>query len=235
MKTITLILCGVIASATLSGCTAVVLGAGAAAGGASQVSGDRRTFGTMVDDSAIESVAKDEIEMIDEIGFDSSNIGTTSINGVLLVHGQTKSTIIQKNLEKTCLKIKGVKKVYNAVTLSDNVSFGQSSKDSWITTKIKTKLIGESNLSSNSIKVVTENSIVYLMGVVTKTDGSKAANIAANTDGVQKVVTLYEYVADDDQTQTTTENIKTVDTDTTQVPSPNEEILSSDTIDVTDL
>lgn len=234
MKTISLILCGILSSALLSGCAAVVIAGAGAAGGASQVSGDRRTVGSMIDDSAIESVANKEIEMIDEIGYDRSSIGTTSVNGILLVHGQTSSKLIIKNLERTCLKIKGVKKVYNALTLTDNVGFGQSSQDTWLTTKVKTKLIGESNVRSNSIKVVTEDGVVYLLGLVNKNEGATAAQIAANTDGVKKVITLFEYVSDDTQESNKNTKSSKKQEDTVSV-GPSEEVLNSDTIEVTDL
>ncbi len=239
MKKIALILCCALASTLFSGCTVAVIGAGAAAGGASQMSGDRRTVGSMVDDSAIESVAIQEIEMIDKIGFSDSSIGTTSINGTLLVFGQTKSKLIYSGLEKTCMKIKGVKKVYNAVTISENSGFGQTSQDSWITTKVKTKLIGESGIRSNSVKVITENAVVYLLGLVTRDEGQIAARLAADTDGVQKVVTLFEYVTEKEEDGTA--ESKTISSNSNneksevQVPSPSQHTLSADTIEVDDL
>jgi osmotically-inducible protein OsmY len=49
-------------------------------------------------------------------------------------------------------------------------------------------------LDANRIKVVTENDTVYLMGLVTKHEGSLASNIASKIDGVQRVVILFEYV-----------------------------------------
>ena len=220
-----------LAASTLSGCTAVLI-AGAAGAGAASVVGERRTMGTMIDDSAIESVAKDEIKSLDEIGYRSSNIGTTSVDGILLVHGQTRSQAIIKDLEKTCMKIKGVRKVHNALVTGENVGVGQSSKDSWITTKLKTKLIGESGINTNSFKVVTENSVVYLMGVVTREEGERAAQVAAATDGVSRVVKLYRYIgAETGDTQ----DQQAVSTEIETLPAPSGDSLTSDTIEVTDL
>ncbi len=220
-----------LAASTLSGCTAVLI-AGAAGAGAASVVGERRTMGTMIDDSAIESVAKDEIKSLDEIGYRSSNIGTTSVDGILLVHGQTRSQAIMQDLEKTCMKIKGVRKVHNALVTGENVGVGQSSKDSWITTKLKTKLIGESGINTNSFKVVTENSVVYLMGVVTREEGERAAQVAAATDGVSRVVKLYRYIgAETGDTQ----DQQAVSTEIETLPAPSGDSLTSDTIEVTDL
>ncbi len=231
MKNIHIVLLSILTASMLSGCATALI-AGAAGAGAASVVGERRTMGTMIDDSAIESVAKDEIKSIDEIGYSRSNIGTTSVDGILLVHGQTQSTIIKNNLEKTCMKIKGVKKVYNALTIEENVGISQSSKDSWITTKIKTKLIGESGINTNSFKVVTENGVVYLMGVVTKEEGQRAATVAASTDGVVKVVKLYQYIGSQNQT----DNNASTQTEIGPINEPTgNSNLHSDTIEVEDL
>lgn len=219
-------LLGVLASTMLSGCAAALI-AGAAGAGTASVVGERRTVGVMIDDSAIESVAKDEIKSIDEIGYSRSNIGTTSVDGILLVHGQSRSAVIRNNLEKTCMKIRGVKRVYNGLTDEDNVSLAQSSKDSWITTKIKTKFIGESGMNTNSFKVVTENGIVYLMGVVTRSEGDRAARIAAQTDGVVKVIKLYQYINKSEAARPELQD--------PTATAPSASALSSDTIEVTDL
>ncbi len=221
----------------LSGCITALVAGGAAATavGVANVTGDRRTFGSQFDDEMIESVAKTEIENIDKIGYENSHLGATSIDGYLLVHGQTPSQLIKDGIPKTCLKIKGVKKVHNAVTVEDNISISQRSKDTWITSKVKSKLLTASNISSNRFKVVTENGVVYLMGLVTPSEGNKAAQIAADTDGVVKVIKLYQYIKDDKiiNQEVDVNSYNRPASDTANVPS--QEVLSSDTIEVTDL
>jgi osmotically-inducible protein OsmY len=44
------------------------------------------------------------------------------------------------------------------------------------------------------VKVVTENSIVYLMGLVKKQEANDATEIARTTSGVQKVVRVFEFL-----------------------------------------
>ncbi|MBQ8708859.1 MAG: BON domain-containing protein [Succinivibrionaceae bacterium] len=236
MKTTRLVLLALLSSSMLSGCAAVLI-AGAAGAGSASVVGERRTMGTMIDDSAIESVAHDEIKSIDEIGYSRSNIGTTSVDGILLVHGQSHSSAIRDNLVKTCMKIKGVQKVYNAVTDEDNVGISQSSHDSWVTTKIKTKMVGESGINTNSFKVVTENNVVYLMGVVTKEEGEHAAQVAASTDGVTKVVKLFKYIGAGSAAKSGSDLQSEIQELPTSAPkaAPSQETLSSDMIEVTDL
>jgi len=42
--------------------------------------------------------------------------------------------------------------------------------------------------------VVTENSVVYLMGLVKREEANDATEIARTTSGVQKVVRVFEYI-----------------------------------------
>ena len=62
------------------------------------------------------------------------------------------------------------------------------------TTKIKTKMAFTPDIDSDSIKVITENGVVYLMGLITQKDANKVASIAQRTDGTQRIVKAFEYV-----------------------------------------
>ena len=47
--------------------------------------------------------------------------------------------------------------------------------------------------TERQVKVVTENGIVYLMGLVTRAEGAAATNVASGATGVQKIVTPDQY------------------------------------------
>lgn len=233
MNKVAIAIVSIMISCNLTGCvTAVIAGGAAAAAGITQVATDRRTLGSQIDDEAIENVAIDEIKSIDKIGYENSHLGATSINGYLLIHGQTKSKLIKENIEPICKKIKGVTKVYNAVTIQENIDMAQRSKDTWITTKVKSKLLTTSNVSSNNLKIVTENSIVYMMGLVSPTEGNIAAKVAADTEGVTKVVKIFTYIGKEDKK--IDENKNSSKDDTVKIEQPSQEILTSDTITITD-
>ena len=68
------------------------------------------------------------------------------------------------------------------------------STDTWITSKVKTLLIGSKNINAIHVKVITENRTVYLMGLVTQEEADIATNVARDVDGVQRVVKLFEYI-----------------------------------------
>jgi osmotically-inducible protein OsmY len=44
------------------------------------------------------------------------------------------------------------------------------------------------------VKVVTERGTVYLMGMVTKREADDATQIARTTNGVKRVVRVFEYI-----------------------------------------
>ena len=43
------------------------------------------------------------------------------------------------------------------------------------------------------MKVVTERGVVYLMGIMSREEGTQAAQVAATTAGVARVVKVFEY------------------------------------------
>lgn len=153
---------------------------------------DQRTLGSLVDDELIETKALVNIKKADP-GFANSNIVVTSFNGVLLLAGQVSSENLKQIAAQTASQIRKVRKVHNEITVSGPISYVARSNDSWLTTKVKTQLIGLKGFPANKVKVVTENGTVYLMGLVSASQGEQAVNITRQTYGVQKIVKIFEY------------------------------------------
>ena len=65
--------------------------------------------------------------------------------------------------------------------------------DSLLTMKVKTAMIFDENTEANRIKVVTENGVVYLMGLLTRNEADAAVTTARDVFGVQKIVKVFEY------------------------------------------
>ena len=59
---------------------------------------------------------------------------------------------------------------------------------------MKTRFLDDKRFSTNHVKVVTEARTVFLMGVVKREEGDAAAEIAARTSDVVKVVKVFEYI-----------------------------------------
>ncbi|MDR0214268.1 MAG: BON domain-containing protein [Comamonas sp.] len=177
----------------LSGCIALV-GGGAAVAGMSAV--DRRTTGTQVEDQGIELRAGNRIA---EVMGDKARVSVTSYNRVVLLTGQAGNATDQAAIEKLVREQSTVRNVYNEIEVAPfTATLGQRSKDTMITGQVKASLVNAKDISSSAIKVVTENNVVYLMGIVTPRESKRAAEIARGVNDVAKVVRLFEVISEDE-------------------------------------
>ena len=87
--------------------------------------------------------------------------------------------------------VDGATEVYNEIRTGQKVSLGTSSSDTWITTKIRSQLLGSDQVKSSNVKVTTENGEVFLLGLVTQEEAKAAADIASRVSGVKHVTTAF--------------------------------------------
>ena len=175
--------------ATLSGCIPAALLVGATAGGA--VVYDRRNMSTMTDDQNAKATAEMNIRNTSELQ-QNTRIEVAVFDHVLLLVGQTPMDELRTLATQQVSNIAHVSRVYNEMTIQNPISITQQSKDAWITAKVRTEMLAKKGLSSTDIKVITENSVVYLMGIVTPNQADLATDVARRVDGVQRVVKVFE-------------------------------------------
>jgi len=173
----------------LQGCGALVAGGAAATGVV--VSQDRRTVGTLTEDEGIEIKAASRIG---ERFKDGIHINVTSYNRMVLLTGEVPDAAARTESERIAWAVENVRGVHNELAVAGVSSFTVRSNDTLITTKVKARLLDSQKLNPLHVKVVTENSVVYLMGIVTKDEADQATEIARTTSGVQKVVRVFEYL-----------------------------------------
>lgn len=186
--TITLI---VISQTLLLGGCAAAVGAGAAAGAAAFY--DRRTTGTLIDDELIELKSIDALRRDGEL-WDQSHINVTSFNNIVLLTGETPNEPLRQRAAEAVSRLDKVRKVHNEIVVAAPSSMISRSSDTWITGKVKTLLFNAQKLDAARVKVVTENGIVYLMGLVTRSEGDSATDVTRQIRGVQRVVKVFEYI-----------------------------------------
>ena len=176
----------------LQGCVAAAIG-GAAVAGATKVATDPRTVGTQIDDETLEERVKSAIYKDQQIKSEA-RISITSYSGRILLTGQVPNDNLREIATSLAKGVQNVNDVYNEVRIGPKVSFSQISKDAWITSQIKSKMLVDSKVKTSDIKVVTENNEAFLMGNVTQDQGNAAAEIARNVSGVTKVVKVFNYL-----------------------------------------
>jgi osmotically-inducible protein OsmY len=96
--------------------------------------------------------------------------------------------------EKTVKNMRKVRTVHNELEVAGPTSMVARSNDSWLTTKIKSKMALSSAVDANRFKIVTENGVVYMMGLVTRDEASAAVDLTRQVYGVQKIVKVFEYL-----------------------------------------
>ncbi len=174
----------------LQGCAAAVV-----AGTASAVTAanDRRTIGSQIDDNNIEikaSIALSEVERLEKF----ANISAVSVNGIVLLVGQVSNEEMRNEAQRTIEGVSGIRKIHNQLRIGSNTGITTQTHDSWLTSKVKAQLLTAKDISSNNIKVVTENAEVFLMGLVSDSESTQAVNIARNVSGVERVIKVFEYL-----------------------------------------
>ncbi|HTM64027.1 MAG TPA: BON domain-containing protein [Gammaproteobacteria bacterium] len=167
--------------------------AGAAAGAAAiVVVYDHRTISNTLEDTKIANKIVANLSAYKKLWKDS-HIGVTVFNHVALLTGQTPNKEWRQLAGEISKSVEGVDKVYNQITIQGPTSSLTRTSDSWITTKIRTEMLAEQNLKSSSIKVVTENGDVFLMGIVSRQQADIAVDIARKVSGVQRVIKIFSY------------------------------------------
>ena len=195
MRYLTIVI-AVLIVAALQGCVAAVVTT-AAAGGA-VVAEDRRTNAAMLEDESIELKAQSRISDKFKQYSDTLHVNVTSYNRLVLLTGEVPSEEIKSGIENLVKSIENVQSVSDELVIAEPTSFGSRSNDTLITSKVKSRFIEARKFQPNWVKVVTENKVVYLMGLVNHTEAKDAAEIASTTSGVGKVVKVFEYTDDAD-------------------------------------
>ncbi|MDP5293129.1 division/outer membrane stress-associated lipid-binding lipoprotein [Oceanimonas sp. CHS3-5] len=178
--------------ALLQGCAGLVAAGGAT--GANMIT-DRRTIGTQISDQTIEMRALHRLGE-EKPMWNDSRFAVITTNGKALLIGQTPSEDYRTRAEAIVREVPGVKEVFNEVRVGQPLTLAQQSKDSWLTSKVKSTLLTEKNMDGTKLKVVTENTEVFLIGLVTRKEADIAVQLTRNVAGVTRVVTAFEFVQD---------------------------------------
>ena len=172
----------------LAGCFAAAAG-GVATGGV--MASDRRTSGAYIEDESIEWKTLKSLN--DALG-DKIHVNVTSFNRNVLLTGEVADEAGRVKAEALAKAVENVRSVTNELTLGPASSLSARSSDTYLTSKVKARMVTENRFPPNYVKVVTENGVVYLMGMVTRKEADDAVDIARHTEGVEKVVKVFEYV-----------------------------------------
>ncbi|MBA4118696.1 MAG: hypothetical protein C0514_07375 [Candidatus Puniceispirillum sp.] len=176
----------------LQGCAPV-----AVVGGASTV------MTSAVEERGISGVASDAdikarilVKFSEHDGELFANITVVVHQGRVLLTGTVSTP--QKHIAavRYVWEVKGVKEVMDELKTGQNQGFGDAAKDSWITTRIKSKLLFTNDINSINYNLQTVDGVIYLMGIAKdQKELDQVLNIIRNTSGVKKVVNYTTFAA----------------------------------------
>ncbi len=153
-----------------------------------------RTLAQQFEDESIETKAIVNLRADDQ-GFDAAHLVVVSFNGYVLIAGQVDAERLKRRATDVLRKIDGVRRIYNELEVGTPTTGMTRSSDTWITTKVKTRMLASPSIEGGRVKVVTENGVVYLMGLVTRDEADRISHTVSGISGVKRVVRLFELVS----------------------------------------
>jgi osmotically-inducible protein OsmY len=177
-----------------SGCAPLVVG-GAAVGGAFVVT-DRRSVGIQLEDEAIER--RINRALAEKFPRDRANVSVNSYNRRVLLSGEVTSEQARLEAQAIAEKAENVASVANELHVGSLSTLSNRNFDTALTAKVRAALLEAKGVPSATIKVVSERSVVYLMGRVTQDEGEAAARAASRVSGARQVVKLFDYLSEEE-------------------------------------
>lgn len=152
---------------------------------------DRHHVYKKIDDYHLGALANRQLFGDEKLKCDACSVDLAVFNGDILLTGHVPTRALQEEANERLRNLSGVRRQYNQLAI--NLRADHSLHDSWITAKIRSQVIADAEIDPNQFKVVTADGIVYLMGDVFPSQGARVIQIARQTDGVIRVVKLFNY------------------------------------------
>ncbi|WP_282109194.1 BON domain-containing protein [Shewanella algicola] len=176
--------------ALLQGCAGAVM-VGAVSG--AKMANDERSMSTQISDTNADFTIASALSKHDDLN-NQTNIAAVVMNSNVLMIGQAPNSMLRDKAIRVVQELEIGGKIHNQIRIGTPTSFTTRSNDTWVTTKVKGRMLNEKSLDITRIKVVTENGEVFLLGLIDRKQADLAVEIARNTAGVRKVVKVFEYI-----------------------------------------
>ncbi|WP_432696324.1 BON domain-containing protein [Marinobacterium sp. YM272] len=190
MKRSAVVLSLLLGTAFLNGCSSIV---SATREGPIDEEPGSRTFGNYIEDEMIETKTLVNISK-GSAKLGQSHVNVTSFNGQVLLSGQVPDANIKREAETITAQVREVGKIHNELEIAGPTSGIVRTNDVYLTSRVKLQLLADKNVPGSRVKVVTENSTVYLMGLVSRNEADTTVAVVRSVPGVRKIVKVFEYI-----------------------------------------
>lgn len=181
--------------------TGCITAATAAVGESAVIVAQERSVGNAVDDTGILLGIKHRYAQKD-VNDLLANVEVKVVEGRVLLTGNVDKPDTQIEAVKLAWEVNGVREVINEIQITDKSGFWNYTRDVWVSTQVRTRLLLEKNLKSVNYSVITVNQTVYLMGIAqNQAELDKATYIASIVPYVQRVVSYVRLKTDPNRPQ----------------------------------
>jgi len=183
--------CAALIAATTGACAPLLVGVVVA--GTALVVTDRRTTGSQVDDQTIQLRVANELSAA--LGKLPVHINVNSFDRKVLLTGEVPDEATKARAGAIATASQNVRIVVNELAILPPSSVSSRTADTALATKVRAAFVNTREIAFNSVEIVTERGIVYLLGLVTEHEGQIIALVASKVSGVKQVVKVFDYAS----------------------------------------
>ncbi|MCE2509503.1 MAG: BON domain-containing protein [Alphaproteobacteria bacterium] len=170
----------------LSGCSVAGMAIGAGAGTAVAAS-EERGLGEAISDTTIRT--KINYELLDkDLGL-FRRVSTSVHEGRVLLMGIVPTDDAMTSAVKITWQVEGVREVINEMRVAPDTEFTDSVRDSWITAKLRTRIMLDKQVDAINYSIETIDRVIYLLGIAQNQEElDRVIRTARDIEYVEKIV-----------------------------------------------
>lgn len=158
-----------------------------------QAQTDARSPGERMDDVVITRSVKKEIYT--DLGqLHDERIRVTVYQRIVLITGQLSTPERKELVSVAANRVENVRTVQNEILTEPVRTVVGRTSDTVLSMLARSKLADNDKVANDRIELVVDKGTIYLIGVVTRDEGSAAAEAVRYIRGVQQVVTVFDYL-----------------------------------------
>jgi osmotically-inducible protein OsmY len=113
----------------------------------------------------------------------------------VLLTGEVPDEATKARAGEIATATQNVRAVVNELAILPPTSMSDRTSDTALATKVRAAFVNTREIAFNSVEIVTERGIVYLLGLVTEQEGQLVAQVASKVSGVKQVVKVFDYAS----------------------------------------
>lgn len=153
---------------------------------------DRHSIYKKFDDYSLSMMANDALNQDHLFSRCNCALDIGIFNGDILLAGHVSTEQLKQEAVQRLIKLP-YRDFFYYIDINKNNINSNNLNDTWITAKIKSQIIADADISPKDFKIITMDSVVYIMGDVQLVQANKVLAIAQETTGVEKIENLMKY------------------------------------------